>query len=341
MMVGHPPFRGSEIGHQQVNSAVPLPGPGQRPIPDFLKKVILRCLMKEKSDRYDDARAVLDELKLVGIVPGMVVAGRYEVLAEVGHGGMGSVFRARDVELDETVALKFVRGTMNAEIVARFIQEIKSSRCVTHPNVVRVFTFEKWHEHRFIVMEYIAGPSMYRWIDRAPAPTLQDRLKLALSIASAIAAAHRVGIIHRDIKPENILVTETGQPKILDFGIARMESAERQLTAENMIVGSPKYMSPEQIQAKAVDRRTDIYSLGVVLYYLFTGVEPFAGKDVQEILVKHLTDRPPAPHAINPDIPPHLSEAIMRAMDPDPDRRFPSTAALADALKGRRHTNAA
>jgi len=232
----------------------------------------------------------------------------------------------------ETVALKFLAGEIGPDLVSRFVQEIKTARKVNHPNVVRVFTLEKWQEHRFIVMEYIDGTSLPRWMARSPAPSRADRLRLAQQLATALGAAHSIGIVHRDIKPENILVTSAGEAKILDFGIARPENPGHTLTATGSVVGSPMYMSPEQIQAMAVDRRTDIYSLGAVLYYLFTGVEPFKGKDIQEILMKHLGRPPQAPHALDPSLPRPLSDAIMRALAPDRDKRFQKATDLATAL---------
>jgi serine/threonine-protein kinase len=180
-------------------------------------------------------------------------------------------------------------------------------------------------------MEYIDGLPLDRWINRTPAPTRQDRVQLAVQIASAIDAAHRNGIIHRDIKPENILVTAAGDAKVLDFGIARAEAGGN-LTADGTVVGSPMYMSPEQIQSKPLDRRTDIYSLGAVFYFLFTGVEPFQGKDVQEVLMKHLKGRPRPPHEVDSSIPPDFSAAVLRALDPDPNRRFATAADLAATL---------
>jgi len=240
--------------------------------------------------------------------------------------------RARDVELDETVALKFLSGEIAPDLVARFVQEIKAARSVIHPNVVRVFTLEKWREHRFIVMEYIDGVPLPRWLVRSPAPSRPDRLKLAVQLASALDAAHRIGIVHRDIKPDNVLVTTPGEAKILDFGIARPENPGHTLTATGAVVGSPMYMSPEQIQAMGVDRRTDIYSLGAVLYYLFTGIEPFAGKDIQEIMMKHLSARPQPPNTLDKSLPRPLSDAIMRALASDRDKRFQSAADLAGAL---------
>jgi serine/threonine-protein kinase len=245
---------------------------------------------------------------------------------------MGTIFRARDTELDETVALKFLKGEIDADLAARFVQEIKTARKVNHPNVVRVFTMEKWQDHRFIVMEYIDGVPLPRWMGRSPSPGRADRLRLAQQLATALDSAHRIGIVHRDIKPENILVTATGDAKILDFGIARPESPGHTLTATGAVIGSPMYMSPEQIQAMGVDRRTDIYSLGAVLYYLFTGIEPFAGKDIQEILMKHLSARPKPPHLIDPTLPRPLSDAILRALAPDRDKRFQTAADLATAL---------
>jgi serine/threonine protein kinase len=332
MAVGHPPFRGQDIGHQQAHAPVPPPAPGERPIPDFLRAVILRCLEKEKDRRYPDARAVLQDLEIKDIVPGMMVADRYEVLAEIGRGGMGTVFRARDTELDETVALKFLKGEIGPEVVARFIQEIKTARQVGHPNVVRVHTLEKWREHRFLVMEHIDGAPLPRWLARLPAPPYRDRLRLACQLASAIDAAHRVGIVHRDIKPDNILVKSGPDAKILDFGIARPETRGHTLTSVGTVIGSPMYMSPEQIQALEIDRRTDIYSLGAVLYFLFTGVEPFQGKDVQEILMKHLKTRPAPPHAVDASVPRPISEAVLRALHPDREQRFQSAGDLAAIL---------
>src|SRR5262245_42557436 len=231
MAVGHPPFEGSDVGHKQAHDPVPLPGPGERTLPDFLKSVILRLLEKDKTRRYPDAQAVLHDLQLKEVVPGITVAGRYEVLAEIGRGGMGTIFRARDTELDETVALKFLAGEIGADLAARFVQEIKTARKVNHPNVVRVFTLEKWQERRFIVMEYIDGMPLPRWMGRSPAPNRGERVRLAVQLATALDAAHQIGIVHRDIKPENILVTPAGDAKILDFGIARPENPGHTLTA--------------------------------------------------------------------------------------------------------------
>ncbi|MCZ6696307.1 MAG: protein kinase [Acidobacteria bacterium] len=341
MALGRPPFTGSEIGHQQVNATVSISEPGDRPLPEFLKCVILRCLEKSKETRYASAKAVLEDLKIKEVVPGMVIGDRYEILAEVGRGGMGAIFRGRDVELDETVALKFLSGAISAEMVARLVQEIKTARSVIHPNVVRVFTLEKWREHRFIVMEYIDGVPLPRWIERTPRPTLQDRLRLAVQIASALDAAHRKGIIHRDIKPENILVTSAGEAKVLDFGIARTESNDNRLTSTGTILGSPMYMSPEQIQARPLDRRSDIYSLGAVFYFMFTGVEPFTGSSVQEILMKHLQSRPKPPHELEPTVPRPISDAIMMALQVDPERRIPTAKDLATVLSGPLKASAA
>ena len=332
LTVGHPPFRGSDIGHQHVNDPVPLPGPGERPLPEFLKRVILRCLQKDRAQRYPDARALLEDLVLREIVPGMVVSGRYQVLAEIGRGGMGAIFRARDAELDETVAMKVVSADIDAETAARFVQEIKIARSVVHPNVVRVHTFEKWRDFRLLMMEYIDGVALPRWMERVPKPSRADRLHVALQAAAGLEAAHRAGIVHRDIKPENILVTAAGQAKVLDFGIARPESGGHTLTEKGLVLGTPRYMSPEQVQGKPLDRRSDIYSLGAVLFFLFTGEEPFSGSDVRETLVSHL--RPPVktPLNIDPSLPIPLSQAILKALSVDPADRFPTADALATAL---------
>jgi serine/threonine protein kinase len=341
MAMGHPPFQGRDVGHQHVNDAVPPPAPGERPLPEFLKATVLRALEKDKTRRYPDAHAMLEDLKLKEIVPGMVVGERYEVLAEVGRGGMGAIFRARDIEIDETVALKCLSGEIDAETVARFIQEIKAARRVVHPNVLRVYTLEKWRDQRFIVMEYIDGVSLPRYLQRSPVPALSDRMRIALQITSAVDAAHRAGIIHRDIKPENILVTPSGDSKILDFGIARPVAAEPGLTAKGLVMGTPTYMSPEQIQGEPLDRRTDVYSLGAVLYVMFTGVEPFAGNDLKEIFMKHLDGNVRPPHEIVPTLPRRLSAAIMKALEIDRERRFASAADLNAALASMLRSSAA
>jgi serine/threonine protein kinase len=332
MAVGHPPFQGKDVGHQHVHAPVTFPGAGARPLPAFLKSVILRALEKDRDRRYPGAGAVLEDLHLKEIVPGMVISGRYEILAEVGRGGMGAVFRARDSEIDETVAIKCLSGTIDAETAARFVQEIKIARQVVHPNVLRVYTMERWRDQRFIVMEYIDGVPLQRHLQRSPAPTLADRLRLALQITSAADAAHKAGIIHRDLKPDNILVNTAGNAKVLDFGIARAVAGASTLTAEGTLLGTPRYMSPEQIEGGDLDHRTDIYSLGAVLYFLFTGVEPFTGKDVQEVLMKHLNHRPRPPRALDPGLPQDVSDAIERALEADRERRFQTAAELHAAI---------
>ncbi|HKQ96623.1 MAG TPA: serine/threonine-protein kinase, partial [Candidatus Polarisedimenticolia bacterium] len=332
MAVGRPPFDGKDVGHQHVNAPVDFPGQGGRPLPEFLKTVILRALDKNRDRRYSGAADMLADLHVKEIVPGMLVSGRYEILAEIGRGGMGAVFRARDTEIDETVAIKCLSGAIDAETAARFIQEIKVARQIVHPNVLRVFTLERWREQRFIVMEYIDGVPLGRYLQRQPAPTIADRLRLALQITSAAEAAHKAGIIHRDLKPDNILVSAAGHAKVLDFGIARAMAGATTLTAEGTLLGSPRYMSPEQIQGTDLDHRTDIYSLGAVLYFLFTGVEPFTGRDVQEIFMKHLHSRPRPPRALDPALPQGVSDAIEHALEADRERRFQTAAELHAAI---------
>jgi serine/threonine protein kinase len=341
MALGHPPFRGTDIGHQHVNDPVPLPGPGERALPDFLKKVVLRCLEKDRARRYPEARSLLEELVLREIVPGMVIGSRYQVLAEIGRGGMGAIFRAHDADLDETVAIKVLATDIDAETAARFLQEIKIARSVVHPNVVRVHTFEKWRDFRLLVMEYIDGVPLPHWMERVPKPERADRLHVALQAAAGLEAAHKAGIVHRDIKPENILVTAAGQAKVLDFGIARPEAAGATLTEKGLVMGTPRYMSPEQVQGQTVDRRSDIYSLGAVLYYLFTGVEPFVAQDVRQTMLAHLRPVARTPKAIDPTLPQALSDAIMTALEVDPARRFPTADAFAAALSRALQTRAA
>lgn len=333
MLLGEPPFPPDTASFDHLNVPPPFPVKVDRMLPGFLRKIIERCLEKDRARRYRSATQVLDELKASAIVPGVIVAERYEIVRELGIGGMGRIYQALDRELDEPVALKVLRsGDAEGRHVERFLREIKMARRITHPNVVKVYDLGSWKEHKYITMEYIEGMNLEQWVRLRSKLDLNEAVTVMVQIARGLEAAHELGIIHRDVKPQNILLKDSVTPKILDFGIARgSESGE--MTTAGFVMGSPKYMSPEQVQAMPLDLRSDVYSLGVVLYFVFTGREPFVGDTPSVIAYKHIGEAPRPPRDANPEIPEWLDALIRRTLAKNRDDRFASMGELADALE--------
>ncbi len=247
---------------------------------------------------------------------GRVFAGRYELLSELGKGGMGVVFRARDRELDEEVALKVLKGVGEGEgssaQVDRLRQEIKLARVITHPNVVRAFDFGESAGSRFLTMEYVPGTTLREVIDARGGLQLTPALQIAKQVCRGLAAVHKAGIIHGDLKPQNVMVMGSGVAKLMDFGVARTRS--NQDHGGVSVVGTPLYMSPEQAKGADLDERSDIYSAGVMMYEMFTGQCPFRARDVTEILQMHLNDEPADPRTLRPEIPAGLAEIILACL---------------------------
>jgi serine/threonine-protein kinase len=245
---------------------------------------------------------------------GHVFADRYELLSELGKGGMGVVFRARDRELDEEVALKILKtpGEERSGQADRLRQEIKLARAITHPNVVRAFDFGETAGSRFLTMEYVPGTTLREVIDARGGLDITPALQIAKQICRGLAAVHKAGIIHGDLKPQNVMVMGNGVAKLMDFGVARTRA--RQDQGGVSVVGTPLYMSPEQAKGADLDERSDIYSAGVMMYEMFTGQTPFKGKDVTDILQMHLTEAPADPRAIRPELPASLAEIILACL---------------------------
>lgn len=331
-MVAWEMLRGSPPPTPEPGATEPpqLPRGGDRPVPDLLRRVISSCLVPDRSRRLGSAQKLLEDLHGTHLLPGALMANRYEILRELGRGGMGTVFEAKDLVLDEPVALKVLAGALDENTEKRFIQEIRLARQINHPNVVRVHTFERWRELRFIVMEYIDGTDLRHWTQtRQPIP-LGKALDIVAGVAGGLAAAHRLGIVHRDVKPENVLIDPEGRPRLVDFGIAR--KGDVHLTREGLVMGSPAYMAPEQIRGEAADARADVYALGILAYFLITGIEPFASDNVAEVLRLQLEQMPEPMGRRRPGVPPAVEDLVTRTLAKDPARRMSSVFEFLDQL---------
>ncbi|MEJ2366795.1 MAG: protein kinase [Acidobacteriota bacterium] len=288
-----------------------------KPIPDLLKNILKKLMHPDPDERYADAQSVLSDLSAMELTPGAVVAGRYEILDELGRGGMGQVYRVRDIELDEIIALKTLKGRtgFSESTRNRFLREIKLARKITHSNVVRVFDLGTWRDLIFLTMEYVPGPTLNKWVGEPGKlqHSLGDKVKVLKGVASGLDAAHRLGIIHRDLKPQNVILTSNVVPKILDFGIAYTDEGA-ELTQEGHFVGSPRYVSPEQVQGKELDARSDVYCFGLLAYFLLTGEDAFQGENSTQILLAQLHRTPP-PVSSKVRVPESLEKLLTRCLN--------------------------
>ncbi len=253
---------------------------------------------------------------------------RYEILAAAGNGSMGNVYKARDRETGETVALKLLKPEIASDqaMMDRFKNELLFARKITHKNVCRVYEFNRLGGVAYTSMEFVEGESLRSVLNRFGALTRKKATDLALQICSGLKEAHAQGIVHRDLKPENVMIDTSGNLKIMDFGIARsMEAVTRHTGA---MVGTPAYMAPEQVSGSPVDYRTDIYSLGLMLYEMFTGKPAFTAENAIAVALKQMREAPPPPHDIDPSIPAHIERAILKCLEKSPDNRFQNVAEL-------------
>jgi eukaryotic-like serine/threonine-protein kinase len=269
--------------------------------------------------------------------PGDLIAERYRVEAEIGRGGMASVYRAQDLELSESVALKVFRPMpQDEEGINRFRQELKVSRRLIHPNITRLYDIGVHEGSRYISMELLVGHSLERLCGtKWPARRGIDCL---VQVCFGLSAAHAQGVIHRDIKPGNLFLTREGIAKIMDFGIAR-ERAVPGVTQAGMIVGTPEYLSPEQISGGDAGDTSDLYALGVVAYEMFTGRKPFVHDDLVPLLQMHLVSPPVPPRQHAPQLPASLETVILTLLRKNPQERYPSARATAEALAAIRESS--
>jgi serine/threonine-protein kinase len=271
--------------------------------------------------------------------PGRVFADRYEILGTLGKGGMGVVYRARDRQLDEVVALKLLRPEVLAadpSLLDRFKQEIKLARRITHRNVLRTHDFGEAGGIPYISMEYLEGVTLKDVVRNRGALPMGVGLSIAKQMCHGLGAAHDGGVVHRDVKPQNMLILpETAEVKIMDFGISRVSSVEpgaSGLTTAGTVMGTPDYMPPEQAQGRPADFRSDLYSLAVVLFEIFTGTLPFKGETPMAVVVAHIQKAPPRPRSVNPRLPAELETVILRGLQKEPAQRWQSADKLLAAL---------
>jgi serine/threonine-protein kinase len=272
-----------------------------------------------------------DRVTLSGISPGALLGQRFEVLSVLGAGGMGVVYKARDRELDDLVALKMLKRELwgDRNQLDRLKSELKLARKITHPNVLRTHDFGEIDGVPYISMEYVRGVTLRYLLDQTRRLPYSAGLRLAKQLCAGLSAAHAVGVLHRDIKPENLILEPTGNAKLMDFGIARpIDRIAPGQTQAGFVVGTPQYLAPEILEGKEPDPRADLYSCGIVLYEIFTGVLPFEGPTAMEVMVKHMREPPPPPASHWPEIPLPLAAAILRCLEKDPERRYRSVAEL-------------
>jgi len=257
------------------------------------------------------------------LTTGSTFAGRYQIVEELGKGGMGSVYRVVDKTLDEEVALKLIKPEIafDKKTVERFSKELKFARKIIHKNVGRMYELMEDEGRYFITMEYVSGQDLKGLIRQTGQLTVGKSISIAKQVCEGLIEAHKLGVVHRDLKPNNIMIDKEGNARIMDFGIARSLDTEA-ITDAKVIIGTPKYMSPEQVEGEAVDQRSDIYSLGIVLYEMVTERTPFDGDTALSIGLKHKTLPPPEPREFNAQIPEELSRVILKCLEKDKQKRY-------------------
>jgi serine/threonine-protein kinase len=260
---------------------------------------------------------------------GRVFGERYEVIEELGEGGMGIVYKVFDRKVQEKVALKVLTPEIagDEKTIERFRNELKLARRVSHRNVCRMYDLSEEEKTPFITMEYVPGENLKSLIKRIGQLSKTKTLSVAKQVCEGLAEAHRLGVIHRDLKPQNIMVDGEGNARIMDFGIAR-SIRTKSITETGMIIGTPEYMSPEQVEGVGVDHQSDLYSLGVILFEMLTGRVPFQGETPLSVILKHKTEMPPDPQKFDEQIPVAISRMILKCMEKEKSKRYPTADVL-------------
>ena len=268
------------------------------------------------------------------IIKGQLIDDRYKIIKSIGEGGMANVYLAYDTILEREVAVKILRGDLaeDEKFVRRFQREANSASSLKHPNIVEVYDVGEDDGKYFIVMEYINGKTLKSLIKKRGALTLEEVIDIMLQLTSAVSCAHDSYIIHRDIKPQNVMILEDGRVKITDFGIA-MALNNNELTQTNSVMGSVHYLPPEQANGSGSTTKSDIYSLGILMFELLTGKLPFKGENAVEIAIKQMREPIPSVCKIYPDIPQSVEYVILRATAKNPKNRYKTVTEMHEDLK--------
>ncbi|MFZ2055527.1 MAG: serine/threonine-protein kinase [Candidatus Aminicenantales bacterium] len=264
---------------------------------------------------------------------GTLFAGRYEIIEELGRGGMGRVYKVYDQKIKEVIALKLIHPeiSVNDQAIDRFRNELRFARKIGHRHVGRMFDLGEQDHQFYITMEYVEGENLKSFIRRSDHLTPRKAISLAKEICEGLSEAHRLGVIHRDLKPQNIMIDREGSARIMDFGIARFTQAEG-ITGSGVIIGTPEYMSPEQAETKEVDKRADIYALGIIFYEMVTGHVPFAGDTPLAVLIKHKNETPRNPRDSNPLVSAAVARVILKCLEKDRAGRYQGAEELIEDL---------
>jgi len=323
-------------------------------IPAWLGAVVSKCLEREVAKRYQSVREILDDLSANGqpsesvsrnasatvgaapvslgaLGPGSHFGPRYRIESELGEGGMGKVYKAYDSDLDRTVALKLIRPELarDASSLQRFKQELLLASRISHRNILRIHDLGDVDGVKFISMAYIQGMDLHALIAKTGKLQTERVVNIARQLAGALEAAHAEGVAHRDLKPRNVLITVDDQVYVSDFGLAKSLDADTTgMTRAGEVLGTPRYMSPEQAESKAADHRSDLYSLGVILFEMATGEVPFTGESSLQVMFQHVQQAPKDPRLINPDTPDYLANIILKCLQKDPALRYQSATEL-------------
>jgi HEAT repeat protein/tRNA A-37 threonylcarbamoyl transferase component Bud32 len=320
------------------HTAPPAPVPPPRPLPpqaaqrtQVMSEQDVQRVVKEAEKMAGPQKLDIQTLKT-----GDIIEGRYKYVERIGKGAFGTVLLMEDTVVDERLILKFLNPNVSEdeEIMKRFVHELRYSRKITHKNVIRIYDFLFIQGNYAISMEYFPSHTLgSEVVGEKPMP-LQRALGFGIDICTGMDVAHQVGIVHRDLKPANVLINNEGLLKIVDFGVAAAQrEGDTQLTKTGYVIGSPKYMAPEQILGKKVDQRADVYALGVILYEIMTGVPPYARGDHMSVMYQHVQGKARPPREINPALPAGLPEVIMQAMAVDKDKRYQTMNELRAALE--------
>ena len=257
------------------------------------------------------------------LTTGSTFADRYQIIEELGKGGMGKVYKAVDTKINDKIALKLIKPDISSDrkTIERFKNEIRTARKIRHRNICRMYDLGEEQGTHFITMEFVPGEDLRSMIKMSGRLAVGTTINIAIQVCEGLAEAHSLGVVHRDLKPGNIMIDRQGNVRIMDFGIARSREVKG-ITAAGMMIGTPEYMSPEQVEGKDVDHRSDIYSLGIILFEMVTGRVPFEGESSLRIAIKHKTEAPPDPRKFNSRVPIDLSLAILKCLEKDPKKRF-------------------